>query len=144
MQTLQQARAQHALGQVKSWVALNDASKLKARVAPDGASKLKARVPPDGASQLKARCSELPFMIHANGLGQAAAFFKSKKEKDGYNVVFAALQSWLLQPGRPFADKSDLMQAIVDGDLHAYRMAQAEAIQYMDWVKKFASAYLAD
>ena len=120
MQTLQQLRAQHALSKVKSWVALND------------------------ASELKARCSELPFMIHANGLGQAAAFFKSKKEKHGYNVVFGALQGWLLQPGRPFADKSDLMQAIVDGDLHAYRMAQAEAIQYMDWVKKFASAYLAD
>lgn len=119
MQTLQQARAQHALAQVKLWGALNDASKLKAR------------------------CSELPFMIHANGLGQAAAFFKSKKNKDGYNVVFAALQSWLLQTGRPFAGKTDLMQAIVTQDLHAYRMAQAEAVLYMDWVKKFASAYLA-
>ena len=122
MQTLQQQRAKHALDQVKSWVDLKADSKLK----------------------LKARCSELPFMIHANGLGQAAAFFKSKKDKDGYNVVFAALQSWLLQTGRPFEKKNDLMQAIVEGDLHAYRMAQAEAMQYMDWVKKFASAYLAD
>lgn len=118
MQTLQQQRAKHALSQVKSWVPLNEGSKLKAR------------------------CSELPFMIHANGLGQAAAFFKSKGDKDGYDFVFLALQGWLTQKGRPLAGQSDLMQAIVEADLHRYRLAQAEAIQYMDWVKKFASAYL--
>ena len=119
MQTLQQKRAKHALDQVKSWVPLNEGSKLKARA------------------------SELPFMVHANGLGQAAAFFKSKKDSDGYGIVFSALQSWLSQPGRPLVGQSDLMQAIVNADLHTYRIAQAEAIQYMDWVKKFASAYLA-
>lgn len=118
MQTLQQQRAKHALKIVKDWIPLNEGSKLKAR------------------------CSELPFMIHANGLGQAAAFFKSKGKKDGYDHVFFALQSWLGQKDRPMADQKDLMQAIVNADLHVYRLAQAEAIQYMDWIKKFASAYL--
>jgi CRISPR-associated protein Cmr5 len=118
MQTLQQERAKHALGKVQSWVALNDGAKLKART------------------------SELPFMVHANGLGQAAAFFKSKKNKDGYDVVLLALQSWLAEPNRPFAGKTDLMRAIVEADLSTYRLAQAEAMAYMDWVKKFASAYL--
>jgi CRISPR-associated protein Cmr5 len=121
MQTLQQERARHALGKVQSWVALNDGAKLKART------------------------SELPFMIHANGLGQAAAFFKSKEpkgDKDRYGVVLLALQDWLAQSSRPFADKPDLMRAIVDADLATYRLAQAEAMAYMDWVKKFASAYL--
>ena len=118
MQTLQQERARHALDKVHSWVKLNDGAKLKART------------------------SELPFMVHANGLGQAAAFFKSKGRKDGYDVVFLALQSWLTTPNRPFADKPDLMRAIVDADLSTYRLAQAEAMAYMDWVKKFASAYL--
>ncbi|MEY4909725.1 MAG: hypothetical protein RL260_3443, partial [Pseudomonadota bacterium] len=110
--------AKHALGKVQSWVALNDGAKLKART------------------------SELPFMVHANGLGQAAAFFKSKKNKDGYDVVLLALQSWLAEPNRPFAGKTDLMRAIVEADLSTYRLAQAEAMAYMDWVKKFASAYL--
>lgn len=118
MQTLQQERARHALGKVQSWVALSDGAKLKART------------------------SELPFMIHANGLGQAAAFFKSKKNKDGYDVVLLALQDWLAQPSRPFAGKIDLMRAVVEADLATYRLAQAEAMAYMDWVKKFASAYL--
>ena len=118
MQTLQQQRAKHALGKVKDLVALNDGDKLKVRA------------------------SELPFMIHANGLGQAVAFFKSKKDKDGYGELFRLLQSWLTQPGRPFAGKEDLMGAITESDMNTYRLAQAEAIQYMDWVKKFASAYL--
>lgn len=119
-QTLQQLRAKHALVQVQQLVPLNDSEKLKARA------------------------SELPFMIHANGLGPALAFFKSKKNEHGYGHLFRILESWLTEdvPGRPFAGKRDLMQAITQTDFHTYRMAQAEAIQYMDWVKKFASAYL--
>ena len=118
MQTLQQLRARHALAQVQSWQKTQKNSKLKARA------------------------SELPFMIHANGLGQAADFFKSKGDKDGYQELFCALQSWLSQQQRPFAGQADLMDAIVKSDMHRYRLAQAEAMAYMEWVKLFASAYL--
>jgi CRISPR-associated protein Cmr5 len=118
MQTLQQQRAQHALEKVKHWIPLNDGDKLKARA------------------------SELPFMIHTNGLGPALAFFKSKKEKDGYDMLYLILHSWLTQKNRPFANKQDLMAAITEADFNTYRLAQAEAIVYMDWVKKFAKAYL--
>ena len=116
-QTLQQQRAAHALDKVQALVALKDGDKLKARA------------------------SELPFMIHTNGLGQAAAFFKSKKEKD-YDHLYRILSSWLTSEGRPFAGQGDLMQAITSADMHLYRVAQAEAMHYMDWVKKFAKAYL--
>lgn len=117
-QTLQQQRAAHALDKVQALVALKDGDKLKARA------------------------SELPFMIHTNGLGQAAAFFKSKKDKDGYDHLYRILSSWLTSEGRPFAGHQDLMQAITSADMHLYRVAQAEAMHYMDWVKKFAKAYL--
>jgi CRISPR-associated protein Cmr5 len=119
MQTLQQLRAKHALSKVQ------DLAKLSGE-----------------GDKLKSRASELPFMIHTNGLGQAAAFFKSKKDKDGYDHLYRVLNSWLTQPGRPYAGNSDLMQAIVENDMNTYRVAQAEAMHYMDWVKKFASAYL--
>ncbi len=118
VQTLQQKRAKHALDKVKELIPLNEGDKLKSRA------------------------SELPFMIHTNGLGQALAFFKSKKEKDGYDKLFGMLQTWLARPGCPFQGKEDVMVAITETDMHTYRVAQAEAIQYMDWVKKFASAYL--
>lgn len=119
-QTLQQQRAAHALDKVQALVALKDGDKLKARA------------------------SELPFMIHTNGLGQAAAFFKSKKDKDGYDHLYRILSSWLTSEGRPFAGagQGDLMKAISSADMHLYRVAQAEAMHYMDWVKKFAKAYL--
>lgn len=121
MQTLQQQRAKHALVKVRDLIKLNQGAKLKSRA------------------------SELPFMIHTNGLGQAAAFFKSKvgeKDKDCYGYIYAILQSWLSQTDRPFAGQADLMLAITEADLHTYRVAQAEAMQYMDWVKKFATTYL--
>jgi CRISPR-associated protein Cmr5 len=118
MQTLQQQRAAHALQGVKNLVPLREGDKLKARA------------------------SELPFMIHANGLGQAAAFFCSKKEKDGYDKVYHLLESWMTRSGGPLAGHGSMMETITSADLHAYRVAQAEAMQYMDWVKKFASAYL--
>ncbi|MEN9374575.1 MAG: hypothetical protein RIR79_2127 [Pseudomonadota bacterium] len=131
MQTLQQLRAKHALSAIQ---------KLAKEYEKDS-EKLK---------KLKARASELPFMIHANGLGQALAFFKSKegkedkKDKDGYGKLFEILQNWLTEKGRPFAEQKDkdLMAAVIETDFQTYRIAQAEAIQYMDWVKKFASAYL--
>ncbi len=118
MQTLQQERAKAALESITKLVGHPDADKLLSRAA------------------------ELPFMIHANGLGQAAAFFKSKKNKDGYDTMYKILSQWLIQSGRPFAGHTDLLQAITQSDLHTYRVAQAEAMQYMDWVKKFAKAYL--
>ena len=132
-QTLQQLRAKHALQKVKD---------LEAEVTRLVHAKQKS-----AQDKLKARASELPFMIHTNGLGPALAFFKSKIGKDDsdrYGQLFDVLQSWLTEnkPGRPFAGKADLMQAITETDFNRYRLAQAEAIQYMDWVKKFASAYL--
>lgn len=118
MQTLQQQRAAHALKGVQDLTVLKEGDKLKARA------------------------SELPFMIHANGLGQAAAFFCSKKDKDGYDKIYHLLQDWMTRAGGPLSGKDSMMEAITSADLHTYRVAQAEAMQYMDWVKKFASAYL--
>ncbi len=118
MQTIQQMRAQDALGQVQALVPLNDGAKLKARA------------------------SELPFMIHANGLGSTAAFFRSKKDKDGYDHLYRLLSKWLCSEGRPFAGHQDLMSAITQSDMTKYRLAQAEAMVYLDWVKKFTQAYL--
>ena len=116
MQTLQQKRAKFALEKVLGYENFPDKDKLKSRA------------------------SELPFMIHANGLGQAAAFFKSKKG-DGYPELYAILQAWLTQEGCPFSKHKDLMLAITQADMSTYCYAQAEAMQFMDWVKKLAKAY---
>jgi CRISPR-associated protein Cmr5 len=83
--------------------------------------------------------STLPAMIHTNGLGQAAAFFKSKKGT--HAKLYQLLSDWLGQNDQPFAGK-ELLEGITSEDMQTYRLAQAEAQALMDWVKKFAKAYM--
>ncbi|MFI0399400.1 MAG: type III-B CRISPR module-associated protein Cmr5 [Thiolinea sp.] len=116
MQTIQQQRAKYALDEVKA--ALDRGVNKK---------------------EYKSYASSLPAMIHMNGLGQAAAFFKSKggTHRELYNL----LSGWLTQANQPYVGK-DLLEGITTENMHAYRLAQAEAQALMDWVKKFAKAFM--
>jgi len=118
-QTFQQERAKYALEQVQEYA--KDASCHK---------------------EFKSRASELPFMIHANGLGQALAFFKSKKEEHGYDHLYAILSNWLCKTGQPFEGARDALEGVTGGSRAQYMAAQAEAILLMDWVKKFSRAFM--
>lgn len=123
MQTMQQRRAQYALQGVK-------------KVA-DEKKENKAFL-----KEYKSYAAALPAMIHMNGLGQAAAFYRSKG--DTHRELYDLLSGWLCREGQPFAGRTDLLAGIVDSDMHVYRLAQAEAQALMDWVKKFAKAYMTD
>ena len=90
--------------------------------------------------EYKSYASGLPAMIHMNGLGQAAAFYKSKKGT--HAVLYEVLSNWLCDEGQPYQGCDDLLVGITTKDMHAYRLAQAEAQALMDWVKKFAQAYM--
>ncbi|PID64640.1 MAG: type III-B CRISPR module-associated protein Cmr5 [Gammaproteobacteria bacterium] len=83
--------------------------------------------------------ASLPAMIHTNGLGQAAAFFKSKGGT--HERLYQLLSDWLGKENQPFAGKQ-LLEGITTSDMQTYRLAQAEAQALMDWVKKFAKAYM--
>jgi len=74
MQTLQQQRAKFALNRVK-----------------EAANQLDTK----NKKEYKSYASALPFMIHANGLGQAAAFYRSKGEKDTHFLLYKLLSDWL-------------------------------------------------
>lgn len=90
--------------------------------------------------EYKSYASSLPAMIHMNGLGQAAAFFKSKGSTHG--ELYNLLSGWLCQAGQPYAGCENLLEGITTKDMHQYRLAQAEAQALMDWVKKFAKAFM--
>ena len=117
MQTMQQQRAKYALEQVNAAIARNVNQK-----------------------EYRAYASNLPAMIHMNGLGQAAAFFKSKG--DTHAQLYNLLSGWLCQPNQPYAGCANLLDGITTKDMHHYRLAQAEAQMLMDWVKKFAKAFM--
>ena len=121
VQHIQQQRAAYALQQVQDYA---------------------THLSKDECKKFKSRASELPFMIHANGLGQALAFFKSKGDKDGYNFLYQILADWLVQEDRPFADYTEALNGVTGCDRATYLSAQAESILLMNWVKQFAAAFM--
>lgn len=116
MKLIQQERAMYAL--------------TKVTAARDGLSEKQQK-------EFVSHSASLPAMIHTNGLGQAAAFFKSKDKI--HELLYTILSEWLAGEKQPFAGK-DLLKGITSQDMHDYRLAQAEAQALMDWVKKFAKA----
>jgi CRISPR-associated protein Cmr5 len=129
MQTIQQHRARYAL----EWV---EAAQFCHRLDLEA---------------FKARAAELPAMIQMNGLGQAAAFYRMKGDKHAHRTLYDILSGWLCRkeneytPEAGIYDQYDgLIAGITTADQNAYRLAQAEALALMDWVKRFAKAFIAD
>ena len=91
--------------------------------------------------------SGLPATIIMSGLGQALAMLKAGK-KPGHGILFLHMQSWLCNKDNkgwqnsPYKDKNDVLDAIVSKGEAEYIQAQAEAIEYLEWLKKFAVAFL--
>ncbi len=105
----------------------------------------------------------LPAMILMAGLGQALATAMSKGagsasggNAEAWRLLVGHLEVWLVRrcPESPYRGAAPpetgdgpaglaLMRAIVDHDQRAYVIAQAEALAYLQWLKKFANALLA-
>lgn len=120
-QTLQQERAKYALRQVEKAVADKKIDQ----------------------KDFKSYASGLPAMILMNGLGQAAATYRSKGDHT-HSQLYDLLSGWLCGANQPYAGKDDLLKGITECNMQTYRIAQAEALMLLDWVKKFAKAYMKD
>lgn len=119
MQTIQQERAQYALKRIKSICGSNHEGEFKRHV------------------------KSLPFMIRHNGLGQAMAFCLAKQDKEqSYRDIHDLVSTWLLREGQPFSGGKDFMETLTASDMRTYMAAEAEALVLMDWVRKFAAAFL--
>jgi CRISPR-associated protein Cmr5 len=128
VQTLEQKRAKHALGQIKA---------------------LQKDKPGNYLSYVNA----LPAAILMNGLGQALATERAASDR-AHHKLAQHVSEWLLSAeahtryATPVSEEAKLDGAqrllgrIVVGDQDAYLWAQTEAIAYVTWLKKFASAFL--
>jgi CRISPR-associated protein Cmr5 len=86
-----------------------------------------------------------------NGLGQAMAgelaaarLGKGDKmsiDEQAHKTLFDCVERWLFA-SRAYEGKKGLMAAIVESSQEDYVRAQAEALAYLDWLKKFSQAYL--
>jgi CRISPR-associated protein Cmr5 len=105
----------------------------------------------DWKDKYAAYAESLPATILNCGLGQACATLlaASKKRDDGslkddpHYVLYKDLQNWLCResPVAPYGEE-DLMKAIISNDRWTYMHAQAEALKWLEWLKKLAVAYL--
>jgi CRISPR-associated protein Cmr5 len=125
IQTIEQKRAQSAL----TWI------QAQAQGQAEADKKLQ--------EEIKSWASQFPLMIHTNGIGQACAFFKSRKNVEGARLLYAHLNDWLKkQFSDLYKDKNDLMEVIVNCNQQEYRLLQAESLAYLQWVKQLSKAYL--
>jgi CRISPR-associated protein Cmr5 len=125
-QTLAQRRAAHALTHIKEL----DAKGLKYY------------------GKYKSYAKSLPANILMSGLGQAAATLcASAKGKidDPHRLLYDHLSNWLCRGDEdsPYP-QGDLLENITTRDEQTYLRAQAEAMAYLEWLKKFAVAFLKD
>ncbi len=83
--------------------------------------------------------------IVTNGLGQAMATERAaagekptKPDEEAHFELYHSLRGWLCRPeGGVYPGAADLLQAIVEHDEALYLRAQAEALAWLEWHKKF-------
>jgi CRISPR-associated protein Cmr5 len=132
--TLEQERAAHALGCVR---ALEEKGQ-------------------GGYGNYRSYVERLPAQIVMNGLGQAMSMVRSRDPKHGsgkeresedaraYRLLYEHMQGWLCgtHEAAPSRGKACLITAIIEQDQDTYVRAHAEALVYLEWLKKFARAFL--
>lgn len=106
------------------------------------------------ADRFKVYVQGMPAMIHMNGLGQTAAFYKSKSNgsddsDQAYGEVYEIISNWLTGAGVVYRNSGsqtdgDLLERITQESMQKYRLAEAEALAYLEWLKKFAEAFIKD
>lgn len=100
----------------------------------------------EGRKRFVSYAESLPVAIMTNGLGQAAATLQARGEgrpHDPHYMLYDALKEWLCDsPHAPYSGASDLMHALMNGDRGIYLRAQVEALRWLEWIKRFAVAYL--
>ncbi|MBC7248559.1 MAG: type III-B CRISPR module-associated protein Cmr5 [Actinobacteria bacterium] len=101
----------------------------------------------DKAKDYKSYVKKLPVMIKTNGLGQTLAFVKSKRSKDegknAYDMIYEQLGDWLRKcPNSVIQSGNDLVKSIIDLDSKDYRVATAEALSLLNWLRRFADGII--
>ncbi len=100
--------------------------------------------------EYKSYAESLPANIVMNGLGQACAMLlaqaKGKSaDQDAHRLLYDHLQDWLCgrEHGVVYPNEPDLVKAVINHGQQEYVRAQFESLAYLNWLKKFAQAYLA-
>ncbi|UPK45004.1 type III-B CRISPR module-associated protein Cmr5 [Paenibacillus pabuli] len=88
----------------------------------------------------------LPSMIQVNGLGQAMAFYYSKKNKEvQYGLIYKSISDWIISKSElPLDHNKEFMDALVELNSEPYRRVTAEVMSLLNWMRKFATGMHAE
>lgn len=104
---------------------------------------LVSSVPNTTIDSYAALVKSAPVMILTNGLGQTLAFFISKGKGREYNLLYNHLNAWL-SDNVVWSANEDIDDTLIERVIHeksqGYRMATEEALAFLAWVKRFATA----
>jgi|SRR5581483_7012391 CRISPR-associated protein Cmr5 len=98
------------------------------------------------AKEYGALARNAPADIQSNGLGQALAFWRAKGKKgdNEHTHLLNDVSKWV---GKQIKDDEnlDLLEWVIkDANTNDYRRATAEAMAFLQWLKRFAEAELED
>jgi CRISPR-associated protein Cmr5 len=119
-QTLEQERAKFALEKVRNWADRQ------------------------GADTYARHIRKLPAMVRNHGLGQALAFLLADDagEEKPSGTLYKDLGEWLINRRIYAGDSDKLMDQLVSCSRDNYTRAQEETLAFLNWMTKFADAFL--
>lgn len=119
----------------------------RAKDALDKVREVEKRADAEVRDKFASYVSGLAPSIINNGLGQSCAGLLARAKgdpTDPHYELYRYLENWLCrdEPEAPYRGAKDLMDALTKGDRFHYLRAQAEALSWLEWLKRFSAAYL--
>lgn len=100
-------------------------------------------VPSSAIDNYASLVKSAPVMILTNGLGQTLAFAISKAKNKEYKLLYDHLNEWLSENviwSKNEDIDDSLIERVINEKAQGYRMATEEALAFLAWVKRFATA----
>jgi CRISPR-associated protein Cmr5 len=86
----------------------------------------------------------LPALIQSDGLGQTLAFLKAKDKNKGnteHIEAYTNISNWIsIEFGVTYKQGETLLEWLLTQETPMYRRVTAEALAYLNWLKRFAEA----
>jgi len=95
------------------------------------------------ASEYRSIVLKAPSLLLTCGLGQTLAFLKSKagpEQSGAHGALYDQISKWVAE--KVYGSGGDLLQLVMEGDAHRYRLATMEALSLLGWIKRFTEALI--
>lgn len=92
---------------------------------------------PEKNSEYRSYIKKLPSIIQVNGLGQALAYYFSKKGE--YKRIYDQIYGWLKINNKEYFpnENEEFVKAVINMDSKEYRVITMEVLALLNWMRRF-------